>query len=662
MGRRFNTIEIFLIIMGKISAPRENQKTLAQTNEETTFRALSSAYGKIHDIMRNVDGLQPQEAFDEFLKILFLKQLLDSDESRTSVIKMNDSELNEVRSCLNQKLSYFLEEFDSWFLDLWQDKKFHLSSEALMFSWKVLEVFDFKVIPFDLRGLALREFIDERARKSLGIYLTPDDVVRMMVETVSPSQTDLIYDPACGSGTFLIENLKRMVKNSLATQFEIWGTDKNPRMLLLSELNLGHIQNISFKRQLIDALFPISNESDTFPKYGMFDHIFTNPPFGVILDNLAFDLRKFKTCVNRDSYVISKQSSEVVFIEQCFNYLKPGGTLSIVLPKSIISNSTFDYVREVLGDFGYIYALVSLPPETFAVTGTQTNTIVLFARKYKDEVEKSELVKIAYSKISNVGYDSTGRTRKGNQLENLSLSIKKSLEYGEETQNCKLLTEVPKGDTFLRIEELIRMENKEGESIHLSGLIDFISTGKTPARSDYTESGLFLVKVGNLTGRGIDWVPRDRNFVREERKRDGTSRFVRIEKGDILMTSSAHSPVYIGKKVDIVYEIPDEFNKEAGYVGEVMLVRPKTVKIDPYLLLAFLRSPLGQSQIQGLVKGQTAHVYAGDLMNVAVPIKILLPNNELKEIAELLKQEAKKAFELNLIALNENRRFKQLTL
>ena len=134
MGRRFNTIEIFLIIMGKISAPRENQKTLAQTNEETTFRALSSAYGKIHDIMRNVDGLQPQEAFDEFLKILFLKQLLDSDESRTSVIKMNDSELNEVRSCLNQKLSYFLEEFDSWFLDLWQDKKFHLSSEALMFS------------------------------------------------------------------------------------------------------------------------------------------------------------------------------------------------------------------------------------------------------------------------------------------------------------------------------------------------------------------------------------------------------------------------------------------------------------------------------------------------------------------------------------------------
>ena len=646
--------------MGNNSIVSKKQKTLVQGNKEITLRTLSSGYGKIHDVMRNVDGLQPQEAFDEFLKILFLKQFLDSGEFRTTVVRIGDLEPNEGGSWLNQKLSSFLERFDSWTLDLWPDKKFHLSNEALISSWKVLEGFDFKEIPFDLRGLALREFIDERARKSLGIYLTPDDVVRMMVQTVSPALTDLIYDPACGSGTFLIENLKKMMADTPASKFDIWGTDKNPRMLLLSELNLGHIQNISFKSKLSDALFPIFTESDESPKYGMFDHIFTNPPFGVILDNLAFDLRKFKTCVNKNSYVVSKQSSEVVFIEQCFNYLKPGGTLSIVLPKSIISNSTYDYVREVLGEFGYIYALVSLPPETFAVTGTQTNTIVLFARKYRTEIERSDSIKIVYSKISNVGYDSTGRTKEGNQLENLPLSIKKALEEGADTQNCKLLIEVLKGQTFSKIRELIMMENQEGESIHLSELIDIISTGKTPARRDYTESGLFLIKVGNLTGRGIDWVPRDRNFIMEQGKKDGSSRFVKIKKGDILMTSSAHSPVYIGKKIDIVYEIPDEFNREAGYVGEVMLIRPKEDKIDPYLLLAFLRSPVGQSQIQDLVKGQTAHLYSGDMMNVAVPTKILYFSNAFKEIAELLKQEAKKAYELSLIALNENRRFKQL--
>ena len=350
--------------MRKNSKVSKNPNIFIQSKKEMTFRNLSNAYSKIHDIMRNVDGLQPQEAFDEFLKILFLKQLLDSNEFKTRGLKPKGLGQEEISAWLNQQFSDFLLQFDSWILDLWNDKKFHLSTESLILSWKVLEGFDFKAIPFDLRGLALREFIDERARKSLGIYLTPDDVVRMMVETVSPAPNDLIYDPACGSGTFIIECLKKMMRDSITSNFEIWGTDKNPRMLMLSELNLGHIQNITFKSRLTDALFPTPAGLDVLPKYEMFDHIFTNPPFGVILDNLAFDLRKFKTCVSRNSYVVSKQNSEVVFIEQCFNYLKPGGTLSIVLPKSIISNSTFDYVREILGEFGYIYALVSLPVES----------------------------------------------------------------------------------------------------------------------------------------------------------------------------------------------------------------------------------------------------------------------------------------------------------
>ena len=38
------------------------------------FRKLASIYRESHNIMRNIDGLQPQEAFDELLKYLFFKQ------------------------------------------------------------------------------------------------------------------------------------------------------------------------------------------------------------------------------------------------------------------------------------------------------------------------------------------------------------------------------------------------------------------------------------------------------------------------------------------------------------------------------------------------------------------------------------------------------------
>src|SRR5690606_31382906 len=96
-------------------------------------------------------------------------------------------------------------------------------------------------------------------RKGLGIYLTPDDVVKMMVEFVRPKADEAVYDPACGSGTFLIEMLKFREKNAgqkNASPAEVWGTDKNPRMLLLAELNMGHYAGVTFHRRVTDALFP----------------------------------------------------------------------------------------------------------------------------------------------------------------------------------------------------------------------------------------------------------------------------------------------------------------------------------------------------------------------------------------------------------------------
>ena len=103
----------------------------------------------------------------------------------------------------------------------------------------------------------------------------------------------------------------------------------------------------------------------------------------------------------------------------------------------------------------------------------------------------------------------------------------------------------------------------------------------------YTSDGLFVVKVGNLTGNGINWQPRDRNFIDRSEISKRAKQNLMIKEGDILLTSSAHSVIYIAKKVDIVHKIPKWVGGNASIVGEVMLLRPDKQKIDPYALLAY---------------------------------------------------------------------------
>jgi type I restriction enzyme M protein len=161
-----------------------------------------------------------------------------------------------------------------------------------------------------------------------------------------------------------------------------------------------------------------------------------------------------------------------------------------------------------------------------------------------------------------------------------------------------------------------------------------------------------LVKVGNLSGKGIEWAARDRNFIplseREKRKKSN----LLLQIGDILMTSSAHSPVYIAKKVDIITEIPEFVGGAASFVGEVMLIRAKPDRIDPFILLAFLRSPAVMAQLQGMVRGQTAHLHPKDVAMLKVPHRLLEANSQAEEIAAILKEEARLARESSQLQWN----------
>ena len=628
-----------------------------------TSRQLSALYRKSHNQMRDVDGLQPQEAFDELLKYLFVKE--SADEAHHQFPPLSPTIFHDEISSLNKRLveefryqlEVFLKKTNSCTSELWHDKAFHLSDRALLGVHELFERINFSTIDIDTRSAALNEFIPGELRKGLGIFPTPDAVARMMVEVVSPTVSSRVFDPACGTGTFLGETIRRLSSNhSNKNNFPVWGVDKSARMLLLSELNLGHNKKIEYRRALADSLYqPPSTLFDEVNEG--FDYILTNPPFGVIVDRNKHDMTRFLTCRGQDNGIVKRQQSEVVFIEQCMKYLKPGGMLGIVLPRSVVTNSSLRFARQALNTLGYLEAIVTLPPETFYISGTQTNTVVLFLRRYKSSSEKEESVAVVSADVDNVGFDSTGRPREGNQLESVSRTLRTAMKgrgvYIPVRIPVRILPKIAKEVSIARLPSLLagRLEvSNGGGDLPLRELVEIASNGRTPGRSNYSSEGLFLVKVGNLTGHGINWQARARNFVAgiEEVKRRNNIRLM-LRKGDILLTSSAHSPVYIAKKVDIVGTVPKWVGGEASFVGEIMMLRVKK-QLDPVVLLAYLRLPSTQQQILTLVRGQTAHLHPKDLLEMQIPRWLIRPTPVICKLADQIKKESRLAEEMNELA------------
>ena len=627
-----------------------------------TFRQVSALYRSSHDHMRDIDGLQPQEAFDELLKYLFMKESADESKHRftpcTPPILHHETKSNN--SALVNDLRYqfrvFLDRANSWSSEMWRDKSFRLSDSALLSVHQLFEAIDFTTVDIDTRSAALNGLITSDLRKGLGIFPTPDAVVRMIVDVISPRVSSRVLDPACGTGTFLIETLRRWhTANTDCDSHSVWGVDKSPRMLLLSELNLGHSKRTIYRRALADSLY--QSPSTLFEDLTEgFDYILTNPPFGMVIDRDKHDMTPFQTCRSKTGSIVKRQQSEVIFVEQCLKYLRPGGLLGIVLPRSVVTNSSLATARQALNTLGYLEAIVNLPPETFSVSGTQTNTVVLFLRRYESNIQREESIKIACADVENVGFDSTGRPREGNQLGRIPTELEAALNEGSTTTNVRLLPKVAKKLSITNLPSLL--SGRMGGSSHrdmmpLGDIVDIAINGKTPSRSTYSSSGLFLVKVGNLTGHGIDWAPRDRNFIAgpELAKRRRNAHLM-LRDNDILLTSSAHSPVYIAKKVDLVNDVPEWVGGEASFVGEIMMLRSKQ-GLDPAVLLAYLRLPSTQQKIQSMVRGQTAHLHPSDLLQLLVPKSLLNPLPELWHLADRIRTEAVLSNKLNQVAFEQ---------
>ena len=378
--------------------------------------SLASLYTQAHGAMRNADGLQPQEAFDELLKYMHFRQRSEGQD--LGVAHREVQPAAHLRAQFRQSL----ESGASRAREAWSEPEIQLSDEALLSVHELFAEVSLGELPLDIRSAALREFMSPELRRGLGIYLTPDEVVRAGITAMAPPEGSTVFDPACGSGTFLVEVARHWAQQRVDPSAGVLlGGDINARMVLLAELNLGHLPNLAVTCRVSDALG--RSTSAIWPPENHVDYIFTNPPFGVYVDPDSAELLDLDTA--REGR--ARLQSEVLLVERCLRWLRPGGWLSIVVPRSPLTNASLDGARAALDKLGVLRGVMNLPPETFAATGTQTNTCVMFLQKRGLGCSAPATATVHVADITNVGFDTTGRTRPGGQLPAAAESMRRAL-------------------------------------------------------------------------------------------------------------------------------------------------------------------------------------------------------------------------------------------
>jgi type I restriction enzyme M protein len=318
-------------------------KELLGQTKAFTRDEFSKLLFKCHNIIRNNDKLSPEAAFDEISKVLFIKIRYErqSDEGqifskeRFVANRKSYEDLNKEMGISNAT-PFYQNLFERTKLEFANDNLFEVndtirikeaSFESIV---KELEVYNLSRTADDVKGIAFEKFLGKTFRGELGQFFTPRTVVDFMVELLDPEEGEVICDPCCGSGGFLIkafEYVREKIENNiqkvkeqikaelLDEEYEnsteadksiieelfsqyinvlnmeldtncesrlkdlsrncIFGTDANPRMARTAKMNMimhgdGH-SGVHHHDGLLNVNGIFENR---------FDVILTNPPFG----------------------------------------------------------------------------------------------------------------------------------------------------------------------------------------------------------------------------------------------------------------------------------------------------------------------------------------------------------------------------------------------
>lgn len=410
---------------------------------EVISSALEDVFFEAHSHIRDIDGLHPDESLDELCKVLYAKLydeeatpagkpyslqrgLAGTNEELAAIVRRTYRDANEhhVRASSHVRLGRDRSRgvFDS---------AMRLSTPALAKVVATLEPYSLARSGVDVKGRAFQRVLMPGLRSGMGQYFTPQEVVGMMVDVVQPTVADSILDPFSGSGHFLTRSLAvvrasaKKADRKRLDEFaftKLHGIEKSDRMVRIAMTDMRLHGDGRSNIRCTDALLDFRNYSDLQPE--SFDVVLANPPFGSILGPDAISrLGRFELSAGRRNVPL-----EILGLERCVQFLRPGGRLGIVLPDGLLVNRQTEHVRRWLATQMKVRAIVSLPVATFCPFGANIKTSVIFARKWKSGERQTTKHAVHLARLDNIGYEATGRRIDGSETAAVAAALRKFLK------------------------------------------------------------------------------------------------------------------------------------------------------------------------------------------------------------------------------------------
>jgi len=299
----------------------------------------------------------------------------------------------------------------------------------------------------DIIADAFETFIGHALKGAQGQFFTPRNVIKMMVDILDPDYEDLIIDPACGSGGFLIEALRHVWRKLDAEGEKYHWNNENLKEEKM-EFALNRIRGIDkdyFLAKVAKAYMAIvgDGKSGIFcedslenPKnwdtktgekidLGKFSVLLTNPPFGSKIPVRGEEKLKqyelgHKWKLNKQTEewekgkLKDKEAPQILFIERCLQLLKDGGRMAIVLPDGIYGNESLTYIRQWLLKQGRIVAIIDVPIETFMPNTSTKTSILIFQKLKKEDIPQDYPIFMAVAETC--GHDRRGKETKDDDI------------------------------------------------------------------------------------------------------------------------------------------------------------------------------------------------------------------------------------------------------
>lgn len=397
--------------------------------EVVTEDELTRRFKQAHNSLWGGGELNPSEAFDELDKLIFCK-IWDERKPRKKGEAYDFqifSESTEAKTNqeLSKRIHALYDEGRKKDPEVFKDN-IRLSIEKLRTVVGYLESIHLGNTDLDSKGRAFETFMGSFFRGDFGQYFTPRPIVKFIVDTLPITNDSLVLDTSCGSGGFLLHALDK-VRQQASDYYDeetidhykhwhdfaennLFGIEINEQIARTAKMNMiihddGHTNVIA-----TDGLLPIDDIKDkdgnitqkgiysrTQNKgftYNRFDFIITNPPFGSsIKQTEQAYMHQYGYAMKDVDWLNPKskqsgrdnQSTEILFIEQCHNFLTEGGYLAIVIPDGVLTNSSLQYVRDGIEEKYRIVAVVSMPQTAFQATGAGVKSSVLFLKKHTAE-------------------------------------------------------------------------------------------------------------------------------------------------------------------------------------------------------------------------------------------------------------------------------------